>query len=118
MKWIALLLSTAAAVLLWGKYDAPSNSIGNFAGTALATKSRTGEEPLKHREIVLLGPEGWRERFEAAHPDLPLETRDDILQLSASLQEFLANGGDPKGEDARVFGDAIRSLLEHREEEE
>jgi hypothetical protein len=118
VKWIALSLAAIAAVLLGLKYESPRISEAGPPVPIAGAKSRQREGALSQREIVRLRPEDWRERFRRVHPDLPGETRQDILQLAAGLQDHLAEGGDPQGEDARVFGDAIRALMDHGEEGE
>lgn len=63
------------------------------------------------REVVQMGPEEWRERFGMDLADVAPEIRDDILHLAGELQEMLAEGADPRGEDARGHAAAIRQLL-------
>lgn len=68
-------------------------------------------------EVMGMGPDEWRERFVNEKSELPPETKVDILTLADGLQESLASGADPRSEEARVYVDAIRELLDYRGEE-
>lgn len=67
-------------------------------------------------EVMRMGPDEWRERFVNEKSELSSETKVDILTLADGLQESLASGADPRSEEARVYVDAIRELLDYRGE--
>ena len=66
-------------------------------------------------DVLRMTPAEWQARFEKKSPPISPATRDDILHLSGELQEALASGTDPRSEEARVYVDAIRELLDYRE---
>ncbi len=113
MKIIASLVIVIASLVMAIQSGTRGQTFNQAAPSAAATKASAGDrhEKLPQREIVKLGVEDWETLFRGDYRDLSAETRADIRHVAASLQAYLAGGGDPRGEDAAVYADAIRALV-------
>lgn len=116
MKINFLAVTVASVAVLSGAWIAskPGKPPDKITPTALAPKVRQPDQPLfvESEEVIRMVPDDWKLRFAKSPSAVNRSTQADILRLSGDLQEMLAAGNDPKGEDAIVYADAIRTLLE------
>lgn len=80
---------------------------------AQATKTRhaTTPPPPTPKEVMTMGPAEWGKRFDQAPTAIAPQTRKSIIRTAAELQEILAAGADPHGEEVSVYVDAILALV-------
>jgi|GEM_PF-6762544 len=83
------------------------------------TKAARASAPLRvsHDEMLWMSPDDWKKRFESDPTSRSPQTRKAVTRLSADLQQLIATGTDPQGDEARVYTDAILALLASKWEE-
>lgn len=113
----ASICFSAIAILGIAKLVTPDQVVTETAPrTGPSKTSRLVSSPrLSHEEILLMGPSDWQKHFD--HTSVSPQARRAAKSLSSDLQELLATGADPQGEDARVYTDSIIALLTSNWEE-
>ena len=115
-KWM-FAVPLVGVVVLIHVLHAPAAPGEPDAVRRLPAKSRVaGGRSSRPRiaEVIRMGPEEWRARFEMEAGGRDPGTAEDIASLSGGLQELLEQGADPRGEDARIYAEAILALLDCR----
>ncbi len=87
------------------------------ARTFARTARPVAAPSVSQDEILRMGPAEWKKRFESNPTSTSPHARKAIASLSGDLQQLLASGADPQGEDARVYTEAILALLTSKWEE-
>src|SRR6478672_8664711 len=80
------------------------------------TTRPVGLTSVTQAEALRMGPADWIQHFRKDRLSSS-QTRKAVARLSEELQQMLAQGADPQGEDAKVYTDAMLSLLSSRWEE-
>lgn len=117
-----VLLAVAVAMIL--RPGVPPQA-GDAAATSAAEDGERSAAPPRERPVVIspnpgglrmsevltMGPEDWRERFENDFTELDPGIRDEIVMLAGELRNDIANGIPPQGEEARAYAEVILTLL-------
>lgn len=112
------MISLVGAVWVFHGLRTPSAPREVKEVQALPSKFRAGTGWSRPRtsEVVRMQPEEWLTRFEKEAGAIDPQVREDITRLSGEMQALVENGSDPRGEDVRIYAEAILALLDSRDE--
>jgi len=118
-SFIALALPVAGIWLTSGDPTRNAETTGERQAGTRTKSTEVRPEALSPKilttdGVVMIRPDEWEARFQTQYQDVDPEIRSEVVQLAGELEDFIAKGLDPKGEEAQTFGETILTLLDEK----